>query len=179
MLTLNNQFTLLPFSYSNSFYPITYNIPLFAVDVLGNSKSVYDIKLSRTRVEEDERQLEIRKLEIAAMRAEHKAKTGGSGVDGGDELEGSYNRDAMKIVIDKLSQAAYTAIKTRSLKPLNASRTRVSPKEFKVLLLELNCDLNSREQFLLERRYYYGQTGTVDINGFRTEFIAVRVCVRV
>jgi len=87
--------------------------------------------------------------------------------------EGSIKRDAMKNVIEKLAQAAYVSMRSRSMRSLNIIRTRVSSKEYRELLKDLNVDLLPREITMLERRYYVASTGTIDTSAFKQEYLAL------
>lgn len=141
-------------------------------DVLGHAKNVFSKTQHLDTMDELAREAEIQRKLLLEKRAEHRAKIGGKDIDG-TEIEGTMKRDAMKNIIDKLSAAAYDAIRTKSLRCLNTARSKLSPQEFRAILMELSCGLSSREAFLLERRYIQGQTGTVDVAVFRAEFIAL------
>ena len=142
------------------------------VDVLGSAKNVYSKTIYDDNMEEIQRETEVQKKLLVEKRAEFKAKLGGKEVDG-TEIEGTLKKDTMKSIIEKLSMAAYDAIRLKALKPLNSCRLKLSPFEFKNLLVTLDCKLCARESFLLERRYFQGQTGTIDAAMFRSEFIAL------
>jgi len=142
------------------------------VDILGNAKNVHSKTIYLQNMEELERETQVQRKMLLEKRAEYRARMGGREADG-IEVEGSAKQDTMHTIIDKLSVAAYEAIRSKSLRPLNCCRPKLFPVEFKALLVELNCQLSTREAFVLERRYFQGQTGTVDAALFRAEFVAL------
>lgn len=142
------------------------------VDVLGSAKNAHAKTIYTDAMEGLQRETEIQKKLLIERRNEHKLKQGGKELDG-TEVEGTQKKRIMEVVIEKLSAAAYDAIRLKQLKPLNACRLKLSPVEFKALLATLDCKLSARESFFLERRYFQGATGTVDAAMFRSEFVAL------
>ena len=129
--------------------------------------------VSRRQVEAVTKANVEERKELLQRRAEYKQKLGTKTLDGTVLEEGSMKRDAMKNIIEKLAQSAYIAIRGKALKPLNTARARITSREFRSILVELNCGLIPREVSMLERRYYIASCGSIDSSAFKAEFIAL------
>ncbi len=138
--------------------------------ILGNAKLIHDKTVYIEKMDSFMDFAEKQKKELAVKRAEYRAKLGGKDKEG-NEIEGSYKKDAMKGVIDKLANASYIAIRAKQMKPLNIARGRIQSREFRELLLALKCELLPREVTMLERRYFIGSTASIDVLAFKQEFI--------
>lgn len=142
------------------------------IDVLGSAKNIHSKTIYLDSMDELQRESQVQRKLLLERRAEYRVRMGGKEPDG-STVVGTAKKDTMHSIIDKLSIAAYEAIRTKALRPLNTCRPKLFPVEFKALLVELNCQLSTREAFVLERRYFQGQTGTVDAGLFRAEFVAL------
>ena len=142
------------------------------IDVLGSAKNIHSKTIYLDSMDELQRESQVQRKLLLERRAEHRVRMGGKEPDG-STVEGTAKKDTMHSIVDKLSIAAYEAIRTKALRSLNTCRPKLFPVEFKALLVELNCQLSTREAFVLERRYFQGQTGTVDAGLFRAEFVAL------
>ena len=92
----------------------------------------------------------------------------------GENLEPTYD-DNIQNLLDKLAIYAGNIVETNKLKPLNMSRPRVSNREFRVILNQMNVHLTSREALILEKRYLHHSSGLIDIPSFRSDFKALGI----
>ena len=140
--------------------------------ILGTAKLVYSKTVYKKQMDEIQVFADNQKKELAEKRAEYKAKLGSKELDGA-LVEGSIKRDYMKAAIEKMAQASYCAMRARAMKSLNTCRAKISSKDFRMLLKELNCELLPREVSMMERRYYISSTGSIDAWAFKQEFVAL------